>query len=356
MITDQTSIKLGSAKSAAGDRISTEGNVTVIKQLDIGDDVLCICYTETHDFLVAGLTDGTVKLHKLNTASDVSTLCDAEIMQKPSPTTAIKHRPVRKSHPITRTFIATYANGCVKCWHYPSSHCLYTIREKRQTLGLAYHNYLPKFVTVGDDANIYLYDEETKMQERVFHASQSLEVMDGHRSRVFSACFNPKSVHELISGGWDDTIQFWDTRQPYALRRISGVHMCGDGLDISRNGKEILSCAWQRQNPIQLWDYGSGKHLVSLEPDSYSSLLYCGKYITNMFLACGGTDVNLFRVVDLRSHATIAMIRNLSGGTYSMDVGLVNPKHAKKTRMATVLPQIAFCAGKQIFEIDVQPG
>ncbi|XP_071860490.1 uncharacterized protein isoform X1 [Bombus fervidus] len=179
--------------------------------------------------------------------------------------------------------------------------------------------------------------------------------MDGHKSRVFSACFNPRSAHELISGGWDNTIQFWDTRQPYALRRISGVHMCGDGLDISRNGREILSCAWQRENPIQLWDYGSGKLLASLEPDSYPSLLYCGKYVSNMFIACGGTDTNLFRVIDLRSHATLAMIRNLRGGTYSLDIGPVNPKHAKKTRTISVVPQLAFCAGKRIFEIDAQP-
>ncbi|XP_073967849.1 uncharacterized protein isoform X3 [Bombus fervidus] len=114
--------------------------------------------------------------------------------------------------------------------------------------------------------------------------------MDGHKSRVFSACFNPRSAHELISGGWDNTIQFWDTRQPYALRRISGVHMCGDGLDISRNGRE-----------------------------------------------------------------TLAMIRNLRGGTYSLDIGPVNPKHAKKTRTISVVPQLAFCAGKRIFEIDAQP-
>ena len=67
--------------------------------------------------------------------------------------------------------------------------------------------------------------------------------------------------------------------------------------------EQILSCAWQRENPIQLWDYGSGKLLASLEPDSYPSLLYCGKYVSNMFIACGGTDTNLFRVIDLRSHA-----------------------------------------------------
>lgn len=71
--------------------------------------------------------------------------------------------------------------------------------------------------------------------------SHSTNVMDGHRSRVFSACFNPKSAYELISAGWDDTVQFWDTRQAHSLRFISGVHMCGDGLDISRNGKEVHS-------------------------------------------------------------------------------------------------------------------
>ncbi|KOC64521.1 putative WD repeat-containing protein [Habropoda laboriosa] len=328
-----------------------------ISAKDVEHDILCLCYTETYDFLVAGLTNGSVKLYKTN-SEDVLTLCDTEMMQKPSPTTAIKHRPVRRSYPITRTVTATYANGCVKCWHYPTSQCLYTIREKRQVLGLAYHSHLPKFVTLGDDARLVLYDEETKMQERGIHASESLEVMDGHKSRVFSACFNPKSAHELISAGWDNTIQFWDTRQPYALRHILTFY-----LGIRRNGdlltnnfyQQILSCAWQRENPIQLWDYGSGKLLVSLEPDSYSSLLYCGKYVSNMFLACGGTDVNLFRVVDLRSHATLAMIRNVSGGTYSLDTGLVNPKHAKKTRTISVVPQLAFCAGRQIFEIDAQP-
>lgn len=44
---------------------------------------------------------------------------------------------------------------------------MFTIREKRQTFGLAYHPRLPKFVTYGDDCKIYLYDEETRTQERI---------------------------------------------------------------------------------------------------------------------------------------------------------------------------------------------
>ncbi|KAG5344338.1 GBLP protein, partial [Acromyrmex charruanus] len=589
-------------------RYQLVGNIEIINQMEVNQDVLCICYTENYDFLAAGLSDGNVKFYKVNSGEDTLILCDAEMMLNPSPVTAVKHRPVSRTHPITHTVIATYANGCVKCWHYPTAQCLYTIRERRQTLGLAYHPQLPKFVTVGDDAILYLYDEETKTLERVFRGSDTPDVMDGHKSRVFSACFNPKSAYELISGGWDDTIQFWDTRQAHSFRFISGVHICGDGLDINKNGKEItkittslrnllsgnisdsqyrhlscsdeslsraytpkvhkqncqfriivssigsplyalasfhntmfktipkaesyiknsfqlvdglkddnyklisldvvslftniptdivldcindnwnfiskkcklskkeflmmikdnlmdrailpdsefymknltliinillnndyplklifdtinkrlknirftvlfilsltekfnqfnrnrivehrnyirwntsshsvitehsldsehdfdwnnieildegpcyskrliseiiLTCAWQKNNPLQLWDYGSGKLITTIEPDSYSSLLYVGKYVTNMYIACGGCDVNLFRIVDLRSHSTIAMIRNLRSGVYSLDVGPLESKYSKR-----ILPKFAFCAGTTIFEVNAQP-
>ncbi|XP_028050335.2 uncharacterized WD repeat-containing protein alr2800 [Monomorium pharaonis] len=294
--------------------------------------------------------DGNLKFYKVSSGENTLNLCDMEMMQNPAPVTAVKHRPVRRSHPITHTVIATYANGCVKCWHYPTAQCLYTIRERRQTLGLAYHPQLPKFVTVGDDTNLYLYDEETKTRERVFRGSDVPGAMDGHKSRVFSACFNPKSVYELISAGWDDTVQFWDTRQAHSFRFISGVHMCGDGLDISRNGQEILTCSWQKNNPIQLWDYSSGKLIITLEPDSYSSLLYVGKYVTNMYIACGGCDTDLFRIVDLRSHSTIAMMKYIKGGVYNLDIGPLESKYSKR-----ILPKLAFCAGTTIFEIDAQP-
>lgn len=60
-------------------------------------------------------------------------------------------------------------NGCVKCWKYKYDTCLYTIREKRQTLGLSYHPRNPKFVTYGDDCILNMYDEEAQTQERAFH-------------------------------------------------------------------------------------------------------------------------------------------------------------------------------------------
>lgn len=62
---------------------------------------------------------------------------------------------------------------------------------------------------------------------------------DGHTSRIFACAFNPKSHHELISGGWDDMVMCWDDRQPYATRYFTGVHLCGEGLDFDKPGKMV---------------------------------------------------------------------------------------------------------------------
>lgn len=69
--------------------------------------------------------------------------------------------------------------------------------------------------------------------------SDNPETHDGHMSRIFAACFHPKNNYELLTAGWDDVVQYWDLRQPHAGRHISGVHMCGEGLDINQKGTEV---------------------------------------------------------------------------------------------------------------------
>lgn len=63
--------------------------------------------------------------------------------------------------------------------------------------------------------------------------------IDGHQSRIFACTFNPRSNHELVSGGWDDVVICWDARQPFATRYFVGVHMCGEGLDFDKPGKQV---------------------------------------------------------------------------------------------------------------------
>ena len=70
-------------------------------------EILCIKYTEAFDLVAAGFSDGSIRMFNIKTGEYVSSLRDAEMVQYASPTTAIKHRPVRKSHPVTQTLTAT---------------------------------------------------------------------------------------------------------------------------------------------------------------------------------------------------------------------------------------------------------
>ncbi|KAL3267745.1 hypothetical protein HHI36_006872 [Cryptolaemus montrouzieri] len=135
-------------------------------------------------------------------------------------------------------------NGLVKCWNYNFKQCIYHTKN-RQTYGLTYHPRLPKFITYGDNLKIFLYDDETKVQERVLQASDRKELHDGPMSRVFAGRFNPRSNYEFLTGGWDDLVHLWDLRAPHAVKHISGIHLCREGLDINKRALkyvDILLC------------------------------------------------------------------------------------------------------------------
>ncbi|XP_060528544.1 uncharacterized protein LOC132703353 isoform X2 [Cylas formicarius] len=280
-----------------------DGKISIFSQIEGHREALCCKYNEEYDYVAVGYSDGVIKMYQSDNGEHVFTLADSDVFENRAPVTCIKHRPVSKIYPVTHCYTGTYANGCVKCWSYNFNECLYTIREKRQTFGITYHPRFPKFVTYGDDLKVYFYDEETRTQERVLTSSDNKDLHDGHMSRVFAACFHPKNNYELLTGGWDNVVQFWDLRQPHAIRHLSGLHICGEGIDINQRGTEILICSWQKGDPIQIFDYGSGQRLYSLEPDIYNSKLYCGKYATKDFVVCAGTDPNLIRIIDLQTSA-----------------------------------------------------
>ncbi|XP_075970089.1 uncharacterized protein LOC142972684 [Anticarsia gemmatalis] len=336
-----------------------QGDVNVLSIIDTNKDIMCCKYTEDVNSIAAGFSDGSIRVFCCHTGTCSNTLVDDETRAYPGPVTAIKHRPVSKAHPITNMLLSSYVNGCIKCWKYKYDQCLYTIREKRQTLGLSYHPRFSKFVTYGDDAKLCMYDEEAQTQERAFYSSQQKNVINGHTSRIFACAFNPKSHHELISGGWDDTVLCWDDRQPFATRYFTGVHMCGEGLDFDKPGREILTCSWQEKDCIQLWDYGSCKLIKTIVPDNYASKLYCGKLVpqTNL-IVCGGSDANILRVVDINMNITECCIRNNPGDVYAFDFGTTRRKPRKGTESYKKLseigqvPRVSFVTGKRLQTVD----
>nr|CAD7604546.1 unnamed protein product [Timema genevievae] len=268
-----------------GQECILDGGIIPSSFIETNVDILCVKYTANHEYLAVGFTDGYVRLFRPRKGECVFSLMDTETLENPVPVSDIKHRLSSRANPVSDTITTSYVNGCVKGWKYESGHCVYTIHEHRQTLGLEFHRRSPKFLTVGNDSIIYMYDEETRTQEQVFKSSDAINIMDGHTSRVFCARFHPRNNYEFVSGGWDNTIQFWDIRQQFSVRNFGGVHICGNGIDISQSGTEVhylvhivhsggtklLTCSWQPEDPIKLWDYGSGKLISVVKPDIFLS-------------------------------------------------------------------------------------
>ncbi|XP_063929908.1 uncharacterized WD repeat-containing protein alr2800-like isoform X2 [Zophobas morio] len=252
------------------DYTALEGRIKMLSVTDIGKEILCCKYNEVFDYIAAGCSDGSIMMYSVD-GTFSSRFIDEDIEKSTAPVTAIQHRPVSKSYPINNCFTCTYANGYVKSWNYNFGQCLFTIKENRETFGITYHPRYPKFVTYGDDCKIYLYDEESKTQERILSSSNNPKIHDGHTSRVFAACFHPRSNYEILTGGWDDVVHYWDLRQPHAIRHLSGVHMCGEGIDISYKGTEVLTCAFQTDKPFQIFDYVSGNMIGTLAKTEHNS-------------------------------------------------------------------------------------
>lgn len=175
--------------------------------------------------------------------------------------------------------------------------------------------------------------------------------MDGHNNRVFSASFHPRQENEFISGGWDSTVQFWDMRHEHAVRHISDVYMCGDGLDINRNGNQILACAWMNRDSIRIYDYRTAQMLKILTPDVHTSQLYCGKFLGFNYFITGGTNANLVRTVDMRTLSSVALATNLPGAVYSIDMATKPDKTTAEKEDITNLPNCLFCSSKNLYEI-----
>ena len=117
--------------------------------------------------------------------------------------------------------------------------------------GLFYRKDGLKFVTVGSDAALRVYDSVSlKLQSTLDSGSEN--VTSGHSNKVFCAKFHPKDVNMIVSGGWDNTVQIWDQRVGKSIRSIYGPHICGDSIDFDDSGQHLLTGSYAKQDPLQV--------------------------------------------------------------------------------------------------------
>ncbi|XP_040212138.1 uncharacterized WD repeat-containing protein alr3466-like [Rana temporaria] len=307
---------------------STGGELHLEKEIDCGQEVLSCQFNPSGTLLAAGLINGIIKVYAVSDGSCVHTLKDEQSIAEHLPVTTLRFHPSRPSAKGD-LLLATYAGGQVKFWHLSTQSCVRSLQEDRQTLSATFSPSGSHFLTAGSGAEILVYDAEKMVCVNICQPSPSLSMMDGHRSRVFALKFHPHSEMNFISGGWDNTVQFWDIRQRHSIKRLSGPHVCGDALDIDPYTEEILIGSWRKEENLQVWDSQSGQKISTIPDDIRGpSQIYCCRWVGAGHMVAAGSDLNMCRIIDRSSHMTRGTLIDLPGGVYSLDLSASSPSSA----------------------------
>ncbi len=76
--------------------------------------------------------------------------------------------------------------------------------------------------------------------------------MDGHKNRIHAIRSHPTMETVFLTGGWDETIHYWDERAPHSQKHFSGPYICGDALDIIEENQVILTGSWRKDSTLQV--------------------------------------------------------------------------------------------------------
>ncbi|XP_041435124.1 WD repeat-containing protein wdr-5.2 isoform X2 [Xenopus laevis] len=297
-------------------------------------------FSPSGSLLAVGLNSGTVQVYSVSDGNCVYSLKDHQTTTSHLPVTALTFLSGRHNSQGD-LLLATYAGGQVKFWHISTQTCVRTLTEDRQTLTVAVSPSGSHFLTAGSTDEIFVYDTESAMRMNVCQPSSSHKLMDGHRSRIFGLTFHPSSEESFISGGWDNTVQFWNTGEKHSLGKIFGPHVCGDSLDIDPQTNQILTGSWRKEENLQIWDYNSRQKIQTVPNDFRgSSKIYSCRWLGAGHMIAAGSDINMCRIIDRSTLMTRGCLVDLPGGVYSLDVSCSTAQAA---------PVIAVTSSQSVF-------
>lgn len=300
----------------------------VVPKFQLGDpsdgEVFCARFSPDDLYLAAASGGGSIWVYNALTGKRAFVLKSEG--EDSLPTTQIRWRPRQALSKTKNVLVSVSADGRVLHWHASSGKCLHEIVEPdNQLFCVDYVADGSAFATAGRRREVRVYDECTKKLATVLMGGEEGRT-PGHSNRVFSLKFHPTMRNVLVTGGWDNTVQFWDVRCGHAVRAIYGPHVCGDSVDVSEDGLTILTGSWRIDRQLQLWDFRSERLVDTLHWRTGASLAQPCMVYAAQFSKCGGSELiaaggsgaNEAKIFD-RSGTTVGNIMGLTRACYSVD-------------------------------------
>jgi WD40 repeat protein len=241
----------------------------------------------------AGFSNGTVVVFDPeNEKSNVMKASDY-------PVTSIRWRP--DSEGSKSILVSVTADGKVTQWHASSGKVLYSfVEEDNALMCLDYSSEGNKFATAGNDKLVRLYDDKTKSLITTMTSGNFNQ--PGHSNRIFAVNFHKQNPNFMASGGWDNTVQFYDVKSGNIINSVYGPHISGDSLDMK--GDYMITGSWALKDQIQIWDLRMFKVVTNVkwEQDKafYPTYIYATAFSknSNNLFAVGGSNQNTFRIFE----------------------------------------------------------
>lgn len=182
----------------------------------------------------------------------------------PLPTLQLRWKP--KGEDYTQSGLVTTVNAEGQIRHWDANHtgeCVSVVTETENPLYCIDYTFDgTDFATAGKDRIIRIYDEKTRKLKGQCSGGDGRESLGcglGHTNRIFCLKYHPEETNILLTGGWDKTVQVWDTRVGHAVRSIRECDINGDALDFSQDGGTLLAGSWRTANALQIIDFGTGE-------------------------------------------------------------------------------------------------
>lgn len=250
-------------------------------------EVFSVRWSPDDSHIAAGYSDGTVKLFSATYGTQVRTM-NSRLSPEVYPVTSVRWRPDFGASKTKNILLSITCDGGVLHWHASSGKVLHSFRiPENQALCADYNSEGTVFAIGCKDRSIKVYDEVTRNLS--LNLTGGSQQQSGHDNRIMSLRYIDHNY--ILSGGWDNNLFIWDTRNTQVVRTFFGPRIYGDSLDVK--GDLILAGSYNIEEQVQIWSMSEGRaiYVDSLTQGEKSCLAYTAQFSQSdnaKYFAIGG--------------------------------------------------------------------